>query len=189
MNITFIVLLAITGFLPADYECRDFFFLNLGLRDHHRLNRLRCDFSYWDVLSPNLSNSASLVTLDSNTCLSSCLKVILGSPAGTCYRSVSETRAPIAEAWLLCPENIKFLSIDRWSLISIWRVSGKLSVLPSGKGVLISYFCEPWQYGHINEGLVIVPMIIYMLKHRDNEEESIYPVAFVLFWMEVLDYP
>lgn len=29
---------------------------------------------------------------------------------------------------------------------------------------------------------------MYMLKHRDSEEKYIYPVAFVLFWMEVLDY-
>lgn len=73
--------------------------------------------------------------------------------------------SPFAEAWLFCLKNIKFLSIERWSLISIWRGSGKLSVLPSSKGVLISYRCEPEQYGHINEGLVIVPMIIYMSKH------------------------
>lgn len=138
---------------------RCFFFLTSACKTVIVWIAFSCDFSYWDVLSPNLSSSASLLTLDSNTCLSSCLKVILGCPAGTCYRSASETRAPIAKAWLLSPENIKFLSIDGWSLISIWRVSGKLSVLPSGKGVLMSYLCEPEQYGHINEGLVIVPWL------------------------------
>lgn len=115
------------------------------------------------------------------------MKFIHGSPAESCHRSDWKA-SHFAEAWLFCPKNIKFLSIERWSLISIWRVSGKLSVLPSSKGVLISYLCEPEQYGHINEGLVIVPMIIYKSKHWDSEEGFIYPVAFlVFFWMELLN--
>lgn len=41
----------------------------------------------------------------------------------------------------------------------------QLSVLASGKGTLISHLCEPEQRGHnINEGLVIVPIIIAMSK-------------------------
>lgn len=46
-------------------------------------------------------------------------------------------------------------------------MSGKLSVFPLGKGVLISYLCEPEQYVHINEGLVIVPVFIHLSKHQD----------------------
>lgn len=42
---------------------------------------------------------------------------------------------------------------------------GQLSVLASGKGTLIFYLCELEQCGHnINEGLVIVPIIIAMSK-------------------------
>lgn len=45
---------------------------------------------------------------------------------------------------------------------------GQLVVLASGKGTLISYLCEPEQHGHnINEGLVIVPIIIAMSKHQN----------------------
>lgn len=45
---------------------------------------------------------------------------------------------------------------------------GQLSVLASGKGTSISYLCEPEQCGHnINEGLVIVPIIIAMSKHQN----------------------
>lgn len=58
-------------------------------------------------------------------------------------------------------------------------MSGKLSVLPLGKGVLISHLCEPEQYVHINEGLVIVPMFVYLSKHQDVvTKNSCIPVVF-----------
>lgn len=66
--------------------------------------------------------------------------------------------------------------ISYFNMESEWKA---LSSLPSSKGVSISYLCEPEQYGHINEGLVIVPMIIYMSKHWDSEKGFIYPVVFI----------
>lgn len=45
---------------------------------------------------------------------------------------------------------------------------GQLSVLASGKGALISYLCELEHCGqNINEGLVIVPIIIAMSERQN----------------------
>lgn len=185
----FIVLSAIIGFLPVDYKCRDICFLNLCFqtRDGHHPNRLSWDRFNEMVFFKQLLQLFLLAYIQ----LDHLFMLLHGIHLWISSRITSQVRlwnsSPFAEAWLFCPKNIKFLSIERWSLISIWRVSGKLSVLPSSKGVLISYLCEPEQYDHINEGLVIVPMIIYMSKHWDSEEGFIYPVVFSFFWFELLD--
>lgn len=44
------------------------------------------------------------------------------------------------------------------SICAVWLEDGQMSALASGKGILISYLCEPEQYGcSFNKGLVIVP--------------------------------